>query len=135
MFLLSTGAEQLTVSPQQSFLQDNQSITLQWQYQSDVLLDGGPSPNFVFYGDGEQLETEGGQATRTYPGKPYVDYELTTRKAGLWSGEVGQAKSTAHVYGVPCKYFKTNDSIKVLKYFFFGDHSRTHYKRSTVCVM
>ena len=120
MFLLSTGAEQLTVTPQQSFLQNNQSITLQWRYQSDSLVDGGPSPNFVFYRDGERLETEGGGATRTYPSKPYVDYELMTRKAGLLQGEVGQVKSTAHVYGVPCKYSKTtcSDSSKAQKHFF-----------------
>ena len=69
-------------------------------------MDGQLSPNFIFYHDGEQLGTEGGGATKTYPGKPYVDYELTTRKSGLLTGEVGQLKSTAHVYGVPCKYYR-----------------------------
>ena len=67
-------------------------------------MDGQLSPNFIFYHDGEQLGTEGGGATKTYPGKPYVDYVLTTRKSGLLTGEVGRVNSTANVYEVPCKY-------------------------------
>lgn len=102
--LIFSFTEQLRVTPKESFLQSNQSVTLVWRYQSEDLKEHPFTQNFIFYNNDQLMDNEGGDATVAYFGKPYVDYKMEVKKPGIFTGEVGQLRSIAHVYGIDCEY-------------------------------
>ena len=98
--------EKLTVTPEWSFLNQNQTVKQVWRFESEKinLTVGKFTKEYKFFHDGSEMEDEGGLANNIDPSKPYVEYKLEVKKPGTYIGIISQSNATATVKAVKCKY-------------------------------